>query len=354
MSSIRAGNKPLSKKESIADDETMRCLHCNREFKVDDFYTSDSELHRATCRLPYCKGCLDRFYLDYYEKYQERGYSNPDRRAVERLCMTLDLYYSDKVFDSAVKDMNKRVEKITDPGITITIFSSYMKKIKLYQYREKDYDTTIGEKFVFIDGNEDTGEDVSHLSDEEKKNVKAAVLMFGKGLDSDDYLFLFEEYKDWATRYECKTKAQEELFQRLAFTKWSLQRASLGKQPTKDLEQTYQKLMETANLQPRQTSGDALADNQCMGTLIKKWEEEDPCPEIDPELQDVDNIGLYIDVFFRGHTAKMLGIKNAFSNLYDKYIAKYTVTKPEYKEDAGNEALFDLIFGSKIKEETGQ
>lgn len=49
-----------------------------------------------------------------------------------------------------------------------------------------------------------------------------------------------------------------------------------------------------------------------MGTLIQKYEETRPLPEIDPELADVDKIGTYIDAFYRGHASKMLGLKIDF------------------------------------------
>ena len=92
-----------------------------------------------------------------------------------------------------------------------------------------------------------------------------------------------------------------------------------------------------------------MSDAQTLGTLIQKWENEKPLPDIDPELQDVDRIGLYIDVFFKGHLAKMMGLKNGLSNLYNKFMKKYTVEKPEYKDDENNEALFDAIFGNDEK-----
>ena len=98
-------------------------------------------------------------------------------------------------------------------------------------------------------------------------------------------------------------------------------------------------------MQPKQNAGDTTADNQTFGTLIDKWENERPLPEIDEELKDVDNIALYIDVFFRGHLAKMMGLKNGLSNLYNKFIKKYTVEKPEYNNDENSEALFDAVFG---------
>ena len=47
----------------------------------------------------------------------------------------------------------------------------------------------------------------------------------------------------------------------------------------------------------------------------------------------------------------MMGIKNAFSNLYTRFMKKYTVSKPEYNDDENSEALFDAIFGGGINDE---
>ena len=91
--------------------------------------------------------------------------------------------------------------------------------------------------------------------------------------------------------------------------------------------------------------------NLTFGQLIDKWEQEKPIPEPEEEFRDVDKIGLYIDVFFKGHLSKMMGLKNAFSSLYEKFMSKYTVKKPQYDEDFDSEALFDQIFGSKMDEE---
>jgi hypothetical protein len=117
---------------------------------------------------------------------------------------------------------------------------------------------------------------------------------------------------------------------------------------TKDITASFQKMLDSGKLQPKQNSGDTTADNQTFGTLIDKWENTRPLPEIDEELKDVDKIGWYIDVFFKGHLSKMMGLKNAFSPIYERFIKKYTVTKPQYDEDTDSEALFDQIFGSKI------
>ena len=62
----------------------------------------------------------------------------------------------------------------------------------------------------------------------------------------------------------------------------------------------------------------------------------------DEELKDVDKIGWYIDVFFKGHLSKMMGLKNSYSKMYEDEMAKYKVDKPEYEND--DEALFDAVF----------
>ena len=75
-------------------------------------------------------------------------------------------------------------------------------------------------------------------------------------------------------------------------------------------------------------------------------EEERPLPKIDPDLEDVDKIGLYIDSFFKGHICKVLGIKNRFFNIYENVMKKYTVSSPQYDEEEDSEAIFDKVFGS--------
>ena len=88
-------------------------------------------------------------------------------------------------------------------------------------------------------------------------------------------------------------------------------------------------------------------DLETVSTLIQKYEETRPLPDIDPELSDVDKIGLYIDAFYRGHASKMLGLKNRFSNIYEKVMSKYAVNPPSYDEESDSEILFDKIFGSQ-------
>ena len=332
------GNKPLKKKEGIATPATLHCLCCNEVNDSNKFYDSDSELHGAIGKIPYCGECLDKFYQNYLKKYETLGYQNPERKAIERICMTLDIYYSDKIFDSAIKVSKTRTEA--------TLIALYLKQVKLYQYRNKNYDTTIKEKFTAIKNNDSEMSIYTEQDIQQNENIKNAIKFFGSGFSDEDYLFLQEQYADWTTRHECETKAQEEVFKRICFTQLELLKATRAKDDTKDLNATFQKLLDTAKLQPKQNSGDTTANTQTFGTLIDKWENTRPIPEIDEDLRDVDKIGLYLDIFFKGHLAKMMGLKNGLSNLYSKFMKKYTVEKPEYDDNEDGEVLFDAIFGN--------
>lgn len=337
------GNKPLKKKEGITTPTTLHCLCCNDEFSSNDFYDSDSEFHTSIGKIPYCKGCIDKFYQYYLNKYETLEYPSPERKAIERICMVLDIYYSDKIFDNAVKESETKTNA--------TLFALYLKQVKLYQHRKKNYDTTIHDKFKEMRDGESAMSVYTKHDYKQSDEIKAATKLFGSGFSDDDYIFLYDQYVDWTARHECETKSQEEMFKQICFTQLALLKATRAKQDTKDLNATLLKQLEAAKLQPRQNKSETMSETQTFGTLIDKWENTRPIPEIDEDLQDVDKIGLYLDIFFKGHLAKMMGLKNGVSNLYTKFIKKYTVEKPEYNDNEDGEALFDAIFGNANNED---
>ena len=128
------------------------------------------------------------------------------------------------------------------------------------------------------------------------------------------------------------------------------QLAKEGSDP-KDAIKSCQDIMTSLGIKPTQNSTDAMTDQKTFGELIKAWEIEQPIPEPEGAWADIDRIGLLIDVFYKGHLAKMLNLKNAFSSIYERFIGKFTVTRPEYEEGDDTESIFDEIFGNKMNEE---
>lgn len=324
-------------KDKRTKKDKFVCFYCGNEYVETNYYKSNSIFYSNIGKIPYCKQCIERFYQSFYEKYTNEGCLNPEKKAVKRLCMIFDIYYKEDVYNSAIDSAKKREMNISPMG-------AYMKMIQLSQYnRNKEtYEDTITQ--------EERENFVVNIATDISDSVKIdeqIMNFFGSGFKEEDYIFLNREYEDWIARHECKTKAQEEVFKRLCFKQLEILKATQRGEDTKDLDATFQKLLETAKLQPKQNSGDTTADNQTFGTLIDKWENTRPLPEIDEELKDVDKIGWYIDVFFKGHLSKMMGLKNGLSNLYTKFMKKYTVEKPEYSDEENSEILFDAIFGNQ-------
>ena len=321
----------------MSNKDKYTCLSCGRDYVETNYYNTNSEFYSSIGKVPYCKQCIEKFYNHYYDKYVNEGCLFPERKAVKRLCMAFDIYYKEDVFNSSMKVIRESDKNMTPMG-------QYMRVIQLYQYNR----------------NKETYEDT--ITQEEKDGVVASapvaspdgfkadektIDFFGNGFTNEDYRFLKREYDDWTARHECKTKAQEEVFKDICFNRLQNLKALQKGEDTKDITASFQKLLDSGKLQPKQNAGDTTADNQTFGTLIDKWENERPLPEIDEELKDVDKIGWYIDVFFRGHLAKMMGLKNGLSNLYTKFISRYTVEKPEYTDEDNSEVLFDAIFGNQ-------
>lgn len=326
-------NKPVKVKK-----EKFKCIYCENEYVETNFYNSNSEFFKGVDKLPYCKQCIEKFYQYYFNKYTNEGCLTPEKKAIKRLCMAFDIYYVESVYNSAM-------QKVSDSDNDISPMSQYMRIIQLSQYNKKNetYENTISEA-----EEENRAMNVlANLSEEITVDEKT-VNFFGRGFANEDYEYLQEQYSDWTARHECQTKAQEEVFKRICFKQLEILKATRRGEDTKNLDDTFQKLLDTAKLQPKQNAGEAMSDAQTFGTLIDKWENERPLPEIDEELKDVDKIGLYLDVFFKGHLARMMGLKNGYSNLYSQYMKKYTVEKPEYESDEDSEALFDAIFGNAI------
>lgn len=339
----------MKKTEGIDNPDKIRCLCCNKEYPIDKFSDSQSILYRSIAKLPYCQSCVVDIYNQYVQEFTNKNYKQPEQKAVQRICMAFDLFYNDKLYQKISKDFNKA----NDNSVKNTsLISCYFKNRNLAQYKDDgtDYNASIFKEYDLIQ-DEERSMVIFHRTDEEKEQIiNKASEFFGEGFSDEDYLFLQKEYEDWTSRHECQTKAQEEIFKDICFNRLRNLKALRNNEDTKDISAAFDRMLSSGKLQPKQNHNETVSDSQTFGTLIDKWETTKPLPEIDSELQDVDKIGLYLDVFFRGHLAKMMGLKNGLSNLYTKFIKKYTVEKPEYKSEENDEALFDAIFGSQTLE----
>lgn len=307
------------------------CHECGQFKRAEDFYASTKT---ASGKIPTCKACLYRIGTNYDEKTKE---PHETKESIMKAFKKADLPFTEELYEAARTSVTNEAG---DSRHSLVYTAMVTMAQSLPQYQGKGWE----------DSDCNVLEDEKITLNSARKAKASTIKRFGSGLTNDDYIFLEDEYQDWCSRYECRLKAQEEIFERLAFKKWEIRKATLRGEKTDQLDKSFQDLLGTSGLQPKQSSADGLSDAQTLGTLIQKWETERPIPECDQELADVDRIGQYIDVFFKGHISKMLGLKNNLSHLYENFMAKYTVTKPQYDEDEDSEVLFDQIFGKDLDE----
>ena len=315
------------------------CPKCGKWKTAKAFYSStetvDGIEHYA------CKECL----LDLCTDVSKDGTRIDNREKTIDTFRRLDWYFSDKDYKAQLESLAEGVgEKIRS-----TAAQQFIVMVRsLPQYRNLHYSDS---EFDIDDLDNNTEESTRIV----QKTLKSAKKRFGNNYNKEELMFLENEYQDWTTRYPCENKSQELLFKRVCCKELEIDNAQKNGKDTKDLDATLQNLLGSLNIKPNQKTSSELTDNLTFGQLIDKWEGEwdggKPIPEPEGEFKDPDKIGLLIDVFFKGHLSKMMGLKNAFSSTYEKFISKYTVKKPEYDEDTDSEALFDKIFGQKADEE---
>lgn len=319
-----------SKYNKMIDGDLLKCPKCGDIMSATDAFYMDKNY--ATGRYPICKRCLVMMVEQRNKKTDE---PNETKESVQKVLKLMDRVYDDKFYEECIKGaLDDTKEKMRNSP-----FATYIVAIQsLPQWKGKSWKDS------------DFGDEASSISqaeiNENSRILKSGRKRFGNDYRPDELVWLENEYQDWITRYECNTKAQEEIYKNLSTNRLERKQAVKEGKPTKEIDKTFQELLATQNIQPRQTGMDAFADAQTLGTLLQKWEETRPLPEIDEDLQDVDKIGLMIDTFFRGHTLKMLGIKNTFSHLYEKVMKKYAVELPEYNEEEDSEVIFEKVFGS--------
>lgn len=308
------------------------CPVCGEPISSENYYT---DKRYAIGVYPECKKCIR---MEVEQRKSKNDKPNETKESVQKMLQKMDLPYIDSLYESLCKDV---CDEVNEKNKT-SPFLAYLPPIKsLPQYKGKTYkDSEFGD---YISQDEEEINENSRI-------LKTAKKRFGSGFNNSELVFLENEYQDWTRRYQCENKAQEILFKRVCFKELDIEKAQKEGKDTKELDKTLQELLGSLNLKPSQNNSNTLTEAKTFGQLIEKWENEKPIPEPDEDFKDVDRIGLYIDVFFKGHLSKMMGLKNGFSNLYEKFMHKYTVKKPEYDEDTDSEVLFEQIFGSKADE----
>ncbi|MFF3147380.1 hypothetical protein ACFVRU_38065 [Streptomyces sp. NPDC057927] len=287
----------------MAELLTLNCNSCGKTKRNTDYYSSSSIFALHTGKVPVCKQCI----WEYVK-------SSDDTEIVKTALRMIDRPFKLELWKSTEDECSRSGGHV---------FKTYMKNIGMKQYRDLNWSDS---EFVIVSKEGVTDESGNTMTDTEYNEL---VSFFGKGFIREDYTWLTEEYGEFLNRYECDSKGMELLIKEICLTELDIKnRRARGEKVDAQLK-TLQDLLGSSNLKPVQETGANAVDQETFGTLIKRFENEKPIPEPDPKWKDVDGISKYIEVFFTGHLARMLGKKDdQIEKKYWQEINKYTVEEP--------------------------
>lgn len=310
----------------LMDRDLVYCAACDDFHPAASFYEDD----RFGCRVyPQCKESLKYEAMDYDERTDT--FIDNKEKTIE-VFRKLDIPFVETIYDNALTKITEGTSKsIRGKTSAYQHTLTTVKSLAPYSamtFAQSQYDDTA----IY------EAEDHREARPEIKK-------IFGDGFTESDYIYLQDQYDDWYARTQVDTKAQEMIIIQLCFNQLNTWKAQKMGKDTKDLIKSFNDLMSSGNLQPRQNAGNASGDTLTYGQQIEKLEMTRPVSEPSEEFKDVDGIMKYISTWFLGHIAKAFGLKNVYSQTYEEEVKRYTVEPPKADEEGESKEIRQRLFG---------
>lgn len=308
----------------LIDGKKLFCPICGDWLKAETGFYSNSKY--ITGRFPICKRCVLKMVE---QREHDSDEPNETKESVQNVLRMMDVVYDDDFYNDCVKGaLDETKEKNRNSPFATYITAA----LSLPQWRGKTWkDSKFGVETVKVEV--------------EQREIRPEIRqIFGSGFLDEDYLYLQDQYDDWCSRTAVDSKSQQLYVVRICFKQLDIWKAQKAGVDTSKLDASLNDLMNAANLQPRQNVSNAATDSLTFGQLIEKWEEHDPIIEPSEEFKDPDGIMKYIMTWL-GWIVKAVGLKNAYSEIYEEEINKYTVKKNDVLNDEQSEEIYDTLFG---------
>lgn len=280
--------------------EGITCTKCGtHSIVIGDFYKTYSESHTLNGRVHICKDCLNNMLNVYTIRYHSQ------KKAMKRICMILDWYYHDDIYNSSVKTGTN-------------IIGNYVKKLNINPHKGKTFETSIVEGFTFDeqDARQDTKEEI-----EENTPDPADVEKWGEGFDVIDYRVLNAHEKQLKSANPNYDSNQEIFITDLCYTKMQQMKAlrSDDRKGYSDMSEQYRRFFNDSGL--KSVKDTSVDEGFTFGVNIETIEKYTPAEYYkDKELyKDFDGLEDYFERFIlRPLKNLMHGTSNRDTEFYVK------------------------------------
>lgn len=327
------GTKPGAAQQEREKLDKYMCTRCGKIYtkQKGNFPASQSPLFAESGYLPVCNHCMEGL----YEHYKEALGSS--EAAMQRLCLKFDIYWNPEIW-GMINKVNSSSSRVRQ----------YISKTFLIRYIGHTYDDTLDEAtrpfipLAMTDVEEDENGDTPIKTDVTQETV----LFWGAGFDEAMYKELDMRYERWTKDLPKPLPIVEEsLYKQICIQEAQINRKASAGQDVEKGQSALNNLLSSLNVKPNQKKDDESADLETtpLGVWAKRWEDKRPIPDSD----DISEPSLikFIQVFFFGHIAKCLGLKNMYSQLYEDEMSKYRVEKPEFEGEDDDTVIADMTGG---------
>ena len=325
------------------------CTRCGKSYgRRKGYYpVSYAVLHKGVGYLPVCKECIDMMYNTYLAQ------CNDSRTAVRQMCRKLDLFWNDSIY-----------ETVSKKNTIHSMMTAYMAKLNSVSCAGKCYDDTLsaeGTLWNFGDIEEVAVEDqkcsvhTEEVAATEESVDQEVQDFWGPGFTPVMYLELEQRRRYWMSKFPDGDidVGTEALIRQICNLEITINRDRADGKAIDKHVNALNTLLGSASLKPAQRKVDdeeAGVTGTPLGVWLYRYENKRPLPEIDDDLKDVNGLKRYISIWVRGHLAKMVGVKNSYSKMYEDEIDRLRVERPEYN-DEDDDALLNDAFGGVDNEQ---
>lgn len=315
------------------------CGRCGTAYgnRKQAFPTSYADLYKGNGYIPICRKCVDDIYKKYLAECKDQ------RAAVKQVCRKLDLYFNDSLYDSAVKK-----------SASGSLISKYMQSLNNQKYAGLSYDDTLrseGTLWTFV-------ADTVQRKDSEYEPIEVTddiVAFWGDGYSKEMYQRLEQRRRYYAKKFPDAFPQDENvedigsdiLMRQICILEVSIANDTASGKSVEKSVNSLNTLIGSLNLKPAQKEKtvDNSDDKTPFGVWIRRFENERPIPEPDPELKDVDGIKRFVDTWLYGHLAAMLckDKPNVYSKMYEEEMERLRVENPELSDEDDEDLIYDVL-----------
>lgn len=273
----------------------FKCTMCGKEKAEREFLLSASRMYSSLGKIPVCKDCLNRRFAELIEVYDGELQS-----ALSHFCLNFDLYF------------DKEIVKGMDKVAIYTFATEYIKKINRNNFNrnKSSLENLLVDKA--LESNVTDKVDKKMISDDETPFVitREVLRRWGTNKFTNEELETLEyKYAELIKEYPSEKYQERELIKDLCEVEIAMDRAYKAKDQNAYAKFQNLKSEKMAELNVIPSKQKRSEDEEVtLGQLIKKFEEEEPIPEMYPEFEDIDKIKYSLNRYFLNPMRKALGL----------------------------------------------